>query len=219
MSTKAEGAVRRRLAPEARRAELVAAGARLFGEAPYDEVRMNDVAAEAGVSRALMYRYFPDKRSLFVAVVDALSERMIAWTIVEIDNDATPFRKIRAAVLGYLDQYAKYPHAADSIVLGVGATDSRIADRDEADRARLRDLVLEQFRHEFSTPLSGAADSLLGAVVGAWLAYTQELIRHWVSNRELDRDQIADLCAHSLLDVVARVPGVPVDELRRGDSE
>lgn len=176
---------------------------------------MDDVAAEAGVSRALMYRYFPDKRSLFVAVVDALSDRMIARTVVEIDAGATPFRRIRTAVLGYLDQYAKHPHAADSIVLGVGAADPRIADRDEADRARLRDLIVDQFRHEFATPLSAETAELFRAVVGAWLAYTQELIRHWVRNRELDRDQIADLCAHSLLDVVARVPGVPVDELRR----
>ncbi|UPG69143.1 helix-turn-helix domain-containing protein [Gordonia hongkongensis] len=67
MSTNAEGGVRRRLSPQARRAELIGAGERLFGEAPYDEVRIDDVAAEAGVSRALMYRYFPDKRSLFVA--------------------------------------------------------------------------------------------------------------------------------------------------------
>lgn len=120
-------------------------------------------------------------------------------------------------MLGYLDQYAKHPHAADSIVLGVGATDPRISDRDEADRARLRDIIVEQFRLEFSTSLPAEADSLLGAVVGAWLAYTQELIRHWVSHSELDRDQIADLCAHSLLDVVARVPGVPIDELRRDE--
>ncbi len=180
---------------------------------------MDDVAAEAGVSRALMYRYFPDKRSLFVAVVDALSDRMIARTVVEIDAGATPFRKIRTAVLGYLDQYAKHPHAADSIVLGVGAADPRIADRDEADRVRLRELIVEQFRQEFSAPLPAAADDLLRAVVGAWLAFTQEFIRCWVSNRELDRDQIADLCAHSLLDAAARVPGVPVDELRRADSD
>ncbi|UPG69144.1 hypothetical protein [Gordonia hongkongensis] len=140
---------------------------------------------------------------------------MIERTVVEIDPAATPFQRIRTAVLGYLDQYAKHPHAADSIVLGVGATDPRIADRDQADRARLRDLVVEQFRQEFATPLPAETDDLFRAVVGAWLAYTQELIRHWVSNRELDRDQIADLCAHSLLDVAARVPGVPVDELRR----
>ncbi|WP_439031768.1 TetR/AcrR family transcriptional regulator [Gordonia terrae] len=212
MSTKAEGATtRRRLTPEARRAELISAGERLFGESPYDEVRMDDVASAAGVSRALMYRYFPDKRSLFVAVVDALSERMIARTVVAIDPRATPFEKIRTAVLGYLDAYAEHPHAADSIVLGAGASEPRVRDRDQADRARLRELIVEQFRIELATPLPEGTASLLRAVVGAWLAYTQEFIREWVIDRELDRDRIADLCAHTLLDTVVRLPGIPAD--------
>lgn len=50
---------RRRLTPEDRRAELLDFGTQLFGERHYDDVRMDEVAEQAGVSRALLYRYFP----------------------------------------------------------------------------------------------------------------------------------------------------------------
>ena len=60
---------RRRLSPEDRRAELLALGAEVFGQRPYDDVRIDEIAERAGVSRALMYHYFPDKRAFFAAVV------------------------------------------------------------------------------------------------------------------------------------------------------
>lgn len=62
---------RRRLTPEDRRAELLDFGTQLFGERHYDDVRMDEVAEQAGVSRALLYRYFPDKRSFYTAVMQA----------------------------------------------------------------------------------------------------------------------------------------------------
>ena len=60
-----ESPARRRLSPEDRRSELLALGAEVFGQRPYDEVRIDEIAERAGVSRALMYHYFPDKRAFF----------------------------------------------------------------------------------------------------------------------------------------------------------
>ena len=62
---------RRRLSPDARRDELLDVGGRLFAAHPYRDVLMQDVAAAAGVSRALLYQYFPAKRDLFAGVYNA----------------------------------------------------------------------------------------------------------------------------------------------------
>jgi Bacterial regulatory proteins, tetR family len=64
---------RRRLVPDERRNQLLDIGAREFATRAYDEVRMADVASRAGVSRALVYRYFPTKRDLFAANQGPLS--------------------------------------------------------------------------------------------------------------------------------------------------
>jgi hypothetical protein len=45
--------------------------------------------------------------------------------------------------------------------------------------------------------------------VYGWLAFTLELCRQRIIDPSLDAGQIADLCAHALLDAVVRVPGIP----------
>jgi len=47
----------------------------LIGERGYDAATLRDVAARAGVSPALLYRYFPNKRSVVLALYDELSGR------------------------------------------------------------------------------------------------------------------------------------------------
>jgi AcrR family transcriptional regulator len=59
--------------PDARRAEIVTAARDVFAERGYASVGLADVAAELGVSKALLYHYFPGGRpQLFVSVVEEL---------------------------------------------------------------------------------------------------------------------------------------------------
>jgi AcrR family transcriptional regulator len=48
-------AARTRLAPQARRAQLLELGARLFAARSVDEISIDVLAEEAGVSRGLLY--------------------------------------------------------------------------------------------------------------------------------------------------------------------
>src|SRR5437763_552097 len=65
---------RRRLSVEERRAELVALGLELFATQPYDDVWIEGVADRAGVSRGLLYHYFPTKRDYYLAVMHTAAE-------------------------------------------------------------------------------------------------------------------------------------------------
>lgn len=51
-----------------------------FQSLPFDEVQMNDVAARAGVSRALLYRHFPTKRDLLAGVYQRAANELLAVT-------------------------------------------------------------------------------------------------------------------------------------------
>jgi AcrR family transcriptional regulator len=53
-----------------RRQQILAAAARLFAERPYGAVQMDDVARHAAVGKATLYRYFPSKEELYLAVFD-----------------------------------------------------------------------------------------------------------------------------------------------------
>ena len=96
---------RRRLSPDDRRNELLALGAEVFGQRPYDEVRIDEIAERAGVSRALMYHYFPDKRTFFAAVVRAEGDRLFEATSTPPDSGQSLFDQVRVAGIS-LETYA-----------------------------------------------------------------------------------------------------------------
>jgi AcrR family transcriptional regulator len=58
-----------RTAKPERAERILAAATRLFGERPYHEVRMEDVAAAAGVSKGGVYLNFKDKEDLYIALI------------------------------------------------------------------------------------------------------------------------------------------------------
>lgn len=60
-----------RLAADERRAQIVTAARRLFAKSGFDATTTRQIAAEAGISDALIYRHFPDKQALLRAIVDA----------------------------------------------------------------------------------------------------------------------------------------------------
>ena len=96
---------RRRLSTEERREQLLSVGARLFSESPYDEVWIEQVAEIAGVSRGLLYHYFPTKRDFFAAVVERESERMLRMTA------AVPGVPAREQLAAGLDTFLEYVQA------------------------------------------------------------------------------------------------------------
>ena len=60
---------RKRLPTAERRALIVEAAGRLFGERGYDATRLDDVAAAAGVTKPVLYRHFDDKQALYLALL------------------------------------------------------------------------------------------------------------------------------------------------------
>ncbi|HSP79211.1 MAG TPA: TetR/AcrR family transcriptional regulator [Myxococcaceae bacterium] len=58
------------------RQRLLQAAEAVFGEKGYEHASIADITREGGVALGTFYVYFPDKKSLFVEVVDGLGERL-----------------------------------------------------------------------------------------------------------------------------------------------
>jgi AcrR family transcriptional regulator len=198
---------RRRLSPDNRRAELIALGAKVFGSRLYDEVRIDEIAEMAGVSRGLMYHYFPDKRAFFAAVVRAESDRLSEATNALVEAARTPFERLRAGVLAYL----RYPHAAWAAYVGVGRSDPTLPGIEDLDNDRQAERIMAEISGLTSTRLSKRLQRDLRATVYSWLAFTVEFCRRRVIDPSLDAEHIADTCAHTLVDAVGRIPNLPQD--------
>ncbi|BBX71624.1 TetR/AcrR family transcriptional regulator [Mycolicibacterium psychrotolerans] len=200
-------APRRHLSPDARRTELLALGAEVFGLRPYDEVRIDEIAERAGVSRALMYHYFPDKRAFFPAVARAEGERLFEATSTPPLPGQTLFGQVRNGVLAYLRYDEEHPHRAWAA--STGRTDPLLRGISDVDNDRQADRILGRMTAVVGVPVDEKVERDLRAAVYGWLASTFEMCRQRLMDPSLDVDLIADLCAHTLMDGVGRVPGIP----------
>ncbi|MDT0452107.1 TetR/AcrR family transcriptional regulator [Streptomyces hesseae] len=70
--------VRRRMGVEQRREQLIAVALDLFGHRPPDTVSVDDIATAAGISRPLVYHYFPCKQSLYEAALRHAADELTA---------------------------------------------------------------------------------------------------------------------------------------------
>jgi len=68
----------RRLPRAERRDQILAAATRAFARAGFAATSLDDVAAEAGISRVILYRHFESKTHLYRALLDRVCERLRA---------------------------------------------------------------------------------------------------------------------------------------------
>ena len=201
-------APRRRLSPADRRSELLRLGSEIFAEHPYDAVRIDEVAERAGVSRALMYHYFPDKRAFFAEVVRSQAEQLFAATDTPAVAGQTLFDRVRAGVLAYLRYHEQHPHESLAAHVGLGRSDPMLRWADEADNVRQMQRIMDAVG-EVCADLEATVERDLRALVYGWLAFTLEMCRQRLIDPSLDADHLADTCAHTLLDAIGRLTDVP----------
>lgn len=79
----------KRLPAAERRKQLLRASIRVFARRGYHGATTRQIAEEAQVAEALLYRYFPSKRDLFTSAVERTAERLISGlqAVVEAHDD------------------------------------------------------------------------------------------------------------------------------------
>jgi AcrR family transcriptional regulator len=184
---------RRRLAPEARREELLDVGAEMFTDLPYEDVLMEDVAVRAGVSRGLMYHYFPSKREFFAAIFKRDSERLLAAS--DIDPGLPLGDQVLAGLDAHLDYFAAHKQNILTANRGALSGDPTVQAIISDQLATLRDRMLERLAHE------GGAGAVASVALDGWLAFVRAVCVVWLEGTELSRNDVRDLCVRTLIGI------------------
>ncbi|MDX2296352.1 MULTISPECIES: TetR/AcrR family transcriptional regulator [Streptomyces] len=182
---------RQRLAPADRRAQLLGVGARLFAERPYADVLMEDVAEQAGVSRALLYRHFPSKHALFAAVYQQAADRLLAET--RFDPGHSLAEQLAQGMDVHLDYFVANRNAvlaANRVLAGDPVIQTIMTDELDALRTRLLAVL----------PLTddGAREAVSG-VLKSWLVFVQVLCVDWLTHETCTRTELRDVCVGAAL--------------------
>jgi len=86
------------------REAILAAGERVFGRRDYSQVQMDDVATACGVGKGTLYRYFPSKQALYLAVTFDGIEKLrdeLAAVVASADSAARALEQIVRRTLAF----------------------------------------------------------------------------------------------------------------------
>ena len=100
-ATTGPGATRTRLDPERRRTQLLDLGVGLLATRSLDDLTIDLLAAQAGISRGLLYHYFGGKQAFQEAVVRRAVDDLVAQTAPPPGGE--PLERLRASMAAYVD--------------------------------------------------------------------------------------------------------------------
>jgi AcrR family transcriptional regulator len=184
----------RRLEVDARRAQLLELGTELFTKHSYDELSMAAIAREAGISKGLLYHYFPSKEEYFKATLAEAAADLAMRTAP--DTTLPPLEQLRKSTLAYVEWVGERRESYVKLLASAGAV-PEIRDlitniRDFTSARILEGLVPEKER----TPAKRAA-------ARGWLWFMDGVLLDWIEHGDREPAEVADSLVDALLALLA----------------
>jgi AcrR family transcriptional regulator len=180
---------RTRLEPQQRREHLLDTAAAMFAEKPYEDVFMDDIAARAGVSRALLYVYYPSKRDLYVAIFKRASNTILART--HPDPQLPLVAQLATGLEAHIQYFADHPFEAITINRGALSDDPAIqaivTEELNIVGQRLIDKLVGEGRPRDVTEIA----------VEGWLGFVRAACVKWVQAQKISRAQLSEMCLNA----------------------
>ena len=173
----------------ARQDVIIEAAERVFAEKPFSKVSIRDIAKEAGISHASIYRYFPDQQSLFVeAFLRGAKEIVLILTDVIRTSENGDIEKVSETYLTYLIKNDQYFRMMTLFMLDGSLSAEMIKKLNAAERQ-----IFDQFDNVFRKmdmpepvrPFSHAFFAALNGVLITFRNYpgrTKEAVHQHMSN-------------------------------------
>jgi AcrR family transcriptional regulator len=179
-----DSVTQRRLSREEREPQMLSAAMRVFGACGYHGASMEDIAAEAGVTKPMFYAYFGSKDELYAACIEHVAGRLEA-ALREAGSDETdPERQTWARVLAFFEFVGEWREQWRVLRARPGPFGDELARA----RGTMVELTLRQLQAGAEAPLTRAElEPLAHALVGAGEA----LADWWVDHPEESAEAIA----------------------------
>ncbi|RBY95569.1 TetR/AcrR family transcriptional regulator [Blastococcus sp. TF02-8] len=182
---------RGRRSAEDRRAQLVRIGLELLPTTPVQELTIDEVARRAGISRSLLFHYFPSKRDYYTAVTRAAADLM--WEHLLPAPGTPPEEQVTGMLDRYVGWVETFRESHLAFVRGAAGGDPWVSEVYEETRRRLVGVAL--------AALELPDEPLQRQLVLAWFAFTEDLVGSWADDPTMSRPELLGL----LRDVLGRL--------------
>jgi AcrR family transcriptional regulator len=90
--------------PEAKERQILDAAAKVFARYGFRKTTVGDIVREAGVARATVYKYFPTKEEIFIAVLHKEFAEILACVRSAVEGGGTVRERLRRGLLAHMDE-------------------------------------------------------------------------------------------------------------------
>lgn len=182
MTTTPTTGARRRMGVEERRQQLISVALELFSHRSPDEVSIDDIATAAGISRPLLYHYFPGKRSLYEAAVRRAADELAT---LFAEPECGPMSERLLHVMGrYFDFVEEHGPGFTALLRGGPAVGSS---RSVAVIDEVRQAAYEQLLAHLGIAEPGPR---LALVLRSWVGLAETTALTWLERRDVPRGEL-----------------------------
>ncbi|MER6958592.1 MULTISPECIES: TetR/AcrR family transcriptional regulator [unclassified Streptomyces] len=197
--------VRRRMGVEERRQQLIGVALELFAQRSPDEVSIDEIAAAAGISRPLVYHYFPGKLSLYEAALKRASEDL-AGRFAEPHEGPLGARLLRV-MHRFFDFVDAHGPGFSALMRGGPAVGSSTTN---ALVDSVRQVAYEQILSHLDIT---DPPPRLELIVRSWISLAESTALIWLDGRRIPREELELQLVHDFAALTA-VSAAYDDELR-----
>jgi AcrR family transcriptional regulator len=184
----------RRLPAAERRRQLIGIGLQLLTERPLGDITVEEVSRRAGISRGLLFNYFPTRRDYHLAIIRAAMRRMSR--IAEPPETVAEDMRVKVVIERFVAFLERRRDPYVAIIRGVAGGDAEVAEIYAESRDQLVGVVLRALGRR-PTPA-------LELLVAGWLGFVEETVLTWVNRPVMPRHELVRLLERALLAIVER---------------
>ncbi|MBJ8340969.1 TetR/AcrR family transcriptional regulator [Antrihabitans sp. YC3-6] len=186
------GVVKRiRLDPAQRRDQLLELGVKMLSLRGLEQISVDEIAKMAGISRGLLFHYFPSKRDFHVEIVRHSSNELLQQLLP--NPELGPFDMLTDVMNRYVDYVTEHRDGYVSLLRGPASGDPEMRSIAEENRSVLVERILS------NVPLGGAdVTPRIRLAVRGWIAFVEEATLSWLNDPQLAREELVDLHVSSL---------------------
>ncbi|MGW0122478.1 TetR/AcrR family transcriptional regulator [Streptomyces sp. NPDC003327] len=187
--------VRRRMGVEERKQQLIGVALELFSHRSPDEVSIDEIAAAAGISRPLVYHYFPGKQSLYEAALRRAADELAA-RFVEPPRGPLGARLLRV-MRRFFDFVDEHGPGFAALMRGGPAVGSSTTNAmiDEVRQAAYEQILAHLEVEEPSARLE--------LVVRSWVSLAESTALLWLDGRRVPRAELELQLVHDFAALAA----------------
>jgi AcrR family transcriptional regulator len=180
---------------EERRQQLIGVALELFSRRSPDEVSIDEIASAAGISRPLVYHYFPGKLSLYEAALKRAAEDLADRFVEPAEGPlGARLERVMARFFDFVDEHGPGFSALmrGGPAVGSSTTNALI---DSVRQAAYEQII----RHlDIAEP-----PARLELVVRSWISLAESTALIWLDGRRIPREELQTQLVHDLAALLA----------------